>query len=61
MKAMLWKELRENFKWAVLAMIGLAVMAVRWSVGRDRLARTARAAEAEPADRPRQRPAKDDR
>jgi hypothetical protein len=45
----------------VLAMIGLAVMAVRWSVGRDRLARTARAAEAEPADRPRQRPAKDDR
>ena len=25
MKAMLWKELRENFKWAVLAMIGLAL------------------------------------
>jgi hypothetical protein len=25
MKAMLWKELRENFKWAVLAMIGLTL------------------------------------
>jgi hypothetical protein len=25
MKAMLWKELRENFKWAVLAMLGLGL------------------------------------
>jgi len=25
MKAMLWKELRENFKWAILAMIGLTL------------------------------------
>ncbi len=25
MKAMLWKELRENFKWALLALIGLAL------------------------------------
>ena len=25
MKAMLWKELRENLKWAVLAMIGLGL------------------------------------
>ncbi len=28
MKAMLWKELRENFKWAVLAMIGLTLAEV---------------------------------
>lgn len=25
MKMMIWKELRENFKWAVLALIGLAL------------------------------------
>jgi hypothetical protein len=45
----------------VVAMIGLAVMAVRWSVGRDRLARTAQAAETEPTPRPTDRPTKDDR
>jgi hypothetical protein len=28
MKAMLWKELRENFKWALLAMIGLGLAEV---------------------------------